>query len=63
MKNRSIYKRKSGGIALLVRNRILNMVKIVKHVDFQRRIEKSLHNDYYTKGERARAHKEYKKKF
>ena len=49
MKNRSIYKRKSGwgwgggGVALLVRNRILNMVKIVEHVDFQRRIEKSLH--------------------
>ena len=50
MKNRNIYKRKwggggggGGGIALLVRNQILNMVKIVEHVDFQRRIEKSLH--------------------
>ena len=42
MKNRSIYKTKSGGIALLVRNQILNMVKIVEHVDFQRRIEKRL---------------------
>ena len=46
MKNRSIYKRKSGGIALLVRNQILNMVKIVEHVDFQRRIEKSLRKFY-----------------
>ena len=47
MKNRSIYKRKSGGIALQARNRILNMVKIVEHVDFQRRIEpKSLHKFY-----------------
>ena len=46
MKNRSIYKRKSWGIALLVRNRILNIVKIVEHVDFQRRIEKSLHKFY-----------------
>ena len=52
MTNRSIYKRKSGvggwggGIALLVRNRILNMVKIVEHVDFQRRIEKSLRKFY-----------------
>ena len=35
-----------GGIALLVRNQILNMVKIVEHVDFQRRIEKSLHKFY-----------------
>ena len=49
MKNRNIYKRKwgggggGGGIALLVRNQILNMVKVVEHVDFQRRIEKSLH--------------------
>ena len=41
MKNRSIYKRESGGgwIALLLRNLILNVVKI----DFQRRTEKSLH--------------------
>ena len=31
------------GVALLVRNQILNMVKVVEHVDFQRRIEKSLH--------------------
>ena len=46
MKNRSIYKRKSGGIALLVRNQILNMVKIVEHVDFQRRIEKRLRKFY-----------------
>ena len=47
MKNRSIYKRKSGGIALQARNRILNMVKTVEHVDFQRRIEpKSLHKFY-----------------
>ena len=46
MKNRSIYKRKSGGIALLVRNKILNMVKIVEHADFQRRIEKSLRKFY-----------------
>ena len=46
MKNRSIYKRKSGGIALLVRNQILNMVKIVEYVDFQRRIEKRLRKFY-----------------
>ena len=46
MKNRSIYKRKSGGIALQARNRILNMVKTVEHVDFQRRIEKGLHKFY-----------------
>ena len=46
MKNRSIYKSKSGGIALLVRNQILNMVKIVEHVDFQRRIEKRLRKFY-----------------
>ena len=50
MKNRSIYKRKwgggGGGIALLVRNQILNMVKIVEHVDFQRRIEKRLRKFY-----------------
>ena len=46
MKNRSIYKRKSGGIALLVRNQILNMVKIVEHVDFKRRIEKRLRKFY-----------------
>ena len=35
-----------GGVTLLVRNQILNMVKIVEHVDFQRRIEKSLHKFY-----------------
>ena len=31
-----------GGITLLVRNRILSMVKIEEHLDFQRRIEKGL---------------------
>ena len=52
IKDLGIYKRKSGGgggggeITLLVKNRILNLVKIVEHVDFQRRIGKGLHRSY-----------------
>ena len=46
MKNRLLFKRKSGGIAALVRNNIAKKIKVIENIDYNKHVDTNLLNQY-----------------